>query len=85
MAGMLWGAPILAADLEVPVRPKPAAAKPAATQTAPATSGIFTPPDAACLEWTDGCRTCEKPVAGEATCSNVGIACVSQAVRCTKR
>jgi hypothetical protein len=52
---------------------------------APASTGAFAPPDAACLEWTDGCRTCRRPPAGEVACSNVGVACVQQAPRCTRR
>ena len=70
---LLWLTPALAADL--PLRRKPV----------PDRVNVFVPPDATCMEWTDGCRTCQKPPAGEATCSNVGIACVSEAVRCTRR
>ena len=44
----LWLAPAWAADLELPVRRKPV----------PASVNVFAPPDAACVEWTDGCRTC---------------------------
>ena len=33
-------------------------------------------PSAACLEWTDGCRVCQRAAGGEVSCSNVGIACV---------
>jgi hypothetical protein len=65
-----------AADLEV-ARPR----KPAA----PVSANPFAPPDAACLEWTDDCRVCQKPPTGEASCSNVGAACVPKATRCTRR
>ena len=71
--------PAVAADLDI--KPQPATPAPAPSPT----TTIFTPPDATCLEWTDGCRVCVKPVAGEATCSNVGAACTAQAPRCTRR
>jgi hypothetical protein len=70
--------PVLAADLE----PSPERNPP--PQTAPA-GDPFAPPDAACLEWTDGCRTCQRPPSGEIACSNVGVACVPQPLRCTRR
>jgi hypothetical protein len=77
-----------AADLEVTPKPAPPQAAPAAAPAAPAApagGSAFTPPDATCTEWTDGCRTCLKAPAGEITCSNVGLACVQQQPRCTKR
>jgi hypothetical protein len=43
------------------------------------------PPEPLCLEWTDGCRVCQKPATGEAVCSNIGVACLPQAPRCTRR
>ena len=53
--------------------PSPAAAKPAG-------------PDATCLEWTNGCRVCQREAANsEVSCSNVGIACVPKAEECTRR
>jgi len=73
----IWPATALAADL--PAEPKPVPATPA-----PAPAAILPPPDATCLEWTDGCRTCQKPASGEAACSNVSIACVPQPARCLK-
>jgi len=75
---LLLAGPALAADL--PVQPAPAA-KPAAPSGARPLSG----PDASCLEWTDGCRTCQRPAGGEAACSNVGIACVPKEAQCTRR
>ena len=75
VAALLWLTPAMATDLELQPRRKPA----------PASVNLFAPPDATCLEWTDGCRTCLKPPAGETTCSNVGIACINQALRCTRR
>ena len=66
----------IAADLKVTPAPKPAA---------PISANPLAPPEAACLEWTDGCRTCQKSSAGEVSCSNVGIACAQQAPRCTRR
>ena len=38
----------------------------------------------ACAEWTDGCRTCQRSGPDAFTCSNVGIACVQTAGRCTR-
>jgi len=84
----------MAADLELsspreaPPASVPAPARePAAAENKPAAAekNMFNPPDATCVEWTDGCRTCVKPTDGEPACSNVGTACVAQAVRCTKR
>jgi hypothetical protein len=49
---------------------------------APAELPVLAPPDATCMEWTDGCRTCRKPLVGETACSNIGIACQPQALRC---
>jgi len=69
----------IAADLDV-VRPRKRAAP-----AAPVSANPFAPPDAACLEWTDDCRVCQKSPAGEASCSNVGAACVAKAPRCTRR
>ena len=79
MAATMLPAMVQAADLDVAPQPKPA------PQAAPASGGPFAPPDATCLEWTDGCRTCQRAPAGEISCSNVGMACVQQAPRCTKR
>ena len=75
VAAAIWPMPGLAADLDVKAQRKPALP----------VVNIFTPPDAACVEWTDGCRVCQKPTAGEAICSNVGAACTPQAPRCTRR
>jgi hypothetical protein len=36
-----------------------------------------------CVEWTDGCVTCQRD-AGKITCSNIGIACQPQAVECVR-
>jgi hypothetical protein len=73
--------PAFAADLPLkparPVQPKAAPASPAAAKPAG--------PDAACLEWTDGCRVCQRAAGGEASCSNVGIACVPKTEECTRR
>ena len=38
----------------------------------------------ACIAWTDGCRTCQRSGPDAFTCSNVGIACVQTAGRCTR-
>ena len=63
----------LAADL--PLKPQPPAA--------PAAVGPMTPPSAACREWSDGCRTCQRAADGKVSCSNVGIACVPKDRTCT--
>lgn len=39
----------------------------------------------ACLEWTDGCRVCARSPGGAAACSNIGIACLPQKLRCTRK
>jgi hypothetical protein len=41
--------------------------------------------DKLCLAWTDGCRGCRRADAGAFDCSNVGIACLQQDIRCTAR
>lgn len=40
--------------------------------------------DAACLEWTDGCRVCQRLAQGPA-CSLPGIACTPVPERCLRR
>lgn len=70
--------PAMAADL--PLKP-PRPAQPAA----PGKAAPLAAPTAACLEWTDGCRVCQRAPNGEASCSNVGIACVPKADECTRR
>jgi hypothetical protein len=49
---------------------------------APTAQGMSLP--ANCLEWTDGCRVCARQKDGSQACSNVGIACMPQAARCTR-
>jgi hypothetical protein len=88
--------PAAAADL--PLEPAPTAkpasptspaksAPPIRRASPPASSAAspLTPPTDACLEWSDGCRTCQRPVGGEVTCSNVGIACVPKQNQCVRR
>ncbi len=73
-AALISIAPALAADL--PLEPKSA--------PSPTDGNPLAAPAAACLEWTDGCRICKRDAAGgQASCSNVGIACVPKAVNCT--
>ena len=39
-----------------------------------------------CLAWTDGCRSCQRENdVGLAFCSNIGIACQPEAIRCIER
>jgi hypothetical protein len=40
-------------------------------------------PNAACMAWTDGCRSCGRNSDG-VSCSNVGIACQQSEPRCTR-
>ena len=73
--------PAIAADLPLkparPVQPAAAPASPAAARP----EGL----GATCLEWTDGCRVCQRAANNEVSCSNVGIACVPKAEECTRR
>ena len=72
-----------------------AADAPASTPAeAPAATPVGTPEgslagaDAACLEWTDGCRVCARSDGKKETrfaCSNISIACQPAQGRCTKR
>jgi hypothetical protein len=73
--------PAIAADLPLkPARPDQPAAAPASPAAAKPAG-----PDATCLEWTDGCRVCQRAANSEVSCSNVGIACVPKAEECTRR
>jgi hypothetical protein len=38
-----------------------------------------------CIEWTDGCRGCRRIDGNHFSCSNIGIACQPQEIRCTLR
>ena len=68
----------IAADLLLkPVRP--------AQRAAPASAAPLAAPNPTCIEWTDGCRVCQRAANGETSCSNVGIACVPKAEECTRR
>jgi hypothetical protein len=83
-AALLWFAgPAAAADL--PLRPARPSAPPAAATPAPSSAQPLRAPDNACLEWTDGCRVCQRAPSGEVSCSNVGIACVPKAEQCTRQ
>jgi len=73
-------APAIAADLPA----EPANPAPSTAPAAPANASPLAPPNAACLEWSDGCRTCQRPAGGEAACSNIGVACVPKENRCTR-
>lgn len=70
----LLAAPLSAQAAEILNFPKPRA-----TTVRPA--GI----DASCREWTDDCRVCTAGDKGGAACSNIGIACLPQKWRCTRR
>ena len=77
LAAVLCTAQAVAADLPVTPAPK---SEPA---PAPAAASPRAPPHATCREWSDGCRTCQRAPGGEVACSNVGIACVPNAMQCT--
>jgi len=74
--------PAFAADL--PLKPAPRPVQPKSAPTPPAAAKAAGP-DTACLEWTDGCRVCQRAAGGEVSCSNVGIACVPKPEECTRR
>jgi hypothetical protein len=38
----------------------------------------------ACVEWTDGCRTCARDATNNISCSTPGIACLPQDIACKK-
>ena len=68
-------APAFATDL--PLKPAPRPAQPVAAPASSPAAAKPAGPDATCLEWTNGCRVCQRAAANsEASCSNVGIACV---------
>jgi hypothetical protein len=71
--------PATAADLP----PSPA---PETRTSVPASQSPLAAPDATCLEWSDNCRTCQRPAAGgDPACSNTGIACQPKQSQCTRR
>jgi hypothetical protein len=90
MTGPAWAFLLAAAIAILPALARgadidPQAQRGPAPRAAPAGINVFAPPDAACREWTDGCRVCRQPPSGEVACSNVATACVQQAPRCTRR
>ena len=52
---------------------------------APANVTPLSAPEAACREWTDDCRVCQRAQDGSISCSNVGIACVPREPKCVRR
>src|SRR3954447_22595161 len=38
-----------------------------------------------CEEWTDGCRTCTRPLSGDLFCSNMPIACQPKTISCARQ
>ena len=72
-----------AADLPGPPDlPAPPAAPPPA---APASIQGFGDREPGCQEWSDSCRTCSRGTDGAPMCSNVGIACQPQEIRCARQ
>jgi hypothetical protein len=67
------------ADEAVPATTAPGPTPPSAGDT----MWQFGQQQTLCLEWTDGCRVCRRIDATEMSCSNVGIACRLEAIRCT--
>ena len=76
---------LIAATIAIGPAAAPAADLPLEPKPAPAAPSILAPPDATCLEWTDGCRICQKLAPDNMPCSNIGIACVPQPPRCLRR
>lgn len=77
-----------AADLELkPAKPPHPIAKPPAAISTPANDdNIFVAPNATCVSWTDGCRTCTRDqTRGAVNCSNIGVACQPQAISCERQ
>jgi hypothetical protein len=64
--------------------PRFAADLPAGTPSSGVPSAGRDDVDAACMAWTDGCRTCMRTGA-DVVCSNIGIACQPGQDRCTAR
>jgi hypothetical protein len=78
---LLFGATASAADLPLGKISTPPASGPASTPA----GNVFRAPDATCVEWSDGCRTCQRQQGGETSCSNIGIACQPKAISCQRR
>ena len=51
--------------------------------TTPQEPSELSPPEPSCIEWTNLCRICTL-VDGTPACSNIGIACQPQPLRCTR-
>ena len=89
--GWLLGSILLAALIgqavaaDLPLKDLPLKPARAAQPAVPASTSPFAAPGASCLEWTDGCRTCQRQPGGEPACSNVGIACVPKDAQCTRQ
>ena len=72
---------VAVADEPAPTRGMP----PAAHRAADESIWMFGKRDKLCLEWTDGCRGCLRSGPDDFSCSNIGIACQPQDIRCTSR
>ena len=72
----------LAADLPGP--PNLPAPPPAAPSEPPSIQA-FGDREPGCQEWTDACRTCSRGADGAPQCSNVGIACQPQEIKCARQ
>jgi hypothetical protein len=66
------------AELSLPERPQ------AAGQSGLSMHG-FGDREPGCQEWTDMCHTCSRGTDLALTCSNVGIACQPQAIKCSRQ
>ena len=58
---------------------------PQRTQVDAVSMNAYGDTDKTCQEWTDSCRTCQRPDASEPTCSNIGIACQPGPITCARR
>ena len=72
-----------AADL--PIQPTTSAPAAPASASADTRQNDLEGADAACREWTDGCRVCARAEDNKFACSNPGIACQPAQGRCTRR
>jgi len=81
---ILAGDAVAADAPESPASDAPAPAAPSPPPAGGKDSGLDGA-DAACLEWTDGCRVCARKEDKTFACSNISIACQPAQGRCTRR
>jgi hypothetical protein len=85
-AGLLFGALLVANAAAIAAeRNADSSAANGATPAADVTMWQYGLRERQCLEWTDGCRVCRRTGPNQASCSNVGTACLQGEIRCTSR